>query len=240
MCHNLSWKTLMAAFAAVAVLAAPIVAAPVLAAEGPAPRASTFSEGTLTIGNLTPAYGQVTLGVSPVTGRIVTGLNTFSQAFDIGPSSSSPVNVGTVGLFGGVDNRPSILTIMPTTSWNFGASVGYAGFYVRGGVNESTPAGPLLGIQGLQAGFGYEIGSLDFRVTYLTAQTVGLTQREVENRQFSLGGIYQITPSIRVNADAFYGLDSARSSSPLSALPVATPPNAPLGTGARLGVELRF
>jgi len=238
MCLSAFTKSLLAAVAAAGVLASlPAVAADQAPVSGAfAPPASTYSEGTLTIGNLTPTYGQVTLGVSPVTGRVMTGFSSVSQVFGIGLGLTSPANVGTVGIFAGVDTRPSILTITPATSWTFGASVGYAGFYVRGGVNESTPTGPLLGIQGLQAGFGYEIGALDFRVTYLTSQSVGLTQREIENRQFSLGGIYKITPRIRVNADAFYGLDGDR----LSSLAITPSQTSPLGTGARVGVELRF
>ena len=31
------------------------------------------------------------------------------------------------------------------TAWNFGASIGYAGFYLRGGVSEASAVGPLLG-----------------------------------------------------------------------------------------------
>lgn len=229
MCRPMNRARLLTAVSAAVLLAC---AVPAQAAE-------------FTIGNTTPTYGAMTLGVSPVTGRPLSGMDTRSgfgtfllQNLDFGARMSSPVNIGTLGLFGGLNNRPSVLTLMPSTGWNFGASVGYAGFYVRGGVNEQSPAGPLLGIQGVQAGFGYEIGALDFRITYLTAQTVGLTaQRENENRQFSLGGIYQISPRVRVNADAFYGLNGTRNVSPLT---VVAPQSAPPGTGARVGFELRF
>lgn len=233
MCSVLNRSHLLTAVAAAAVLACAAL---------PAAAADSAGSATFTVGNTSPTYGAMTLGVSPVTGRPLSGMGsgigTFLQTLDFGARMSSPVNVGAIGLFGGFNSRPSVLTLMPSTGWNFGASVGYAGFYVRGGVNEQAPVGPLLGIQGLQAGFGYEIGALDFRVSYLTAQTVGLTaQRESENRQFSLGGIYQISPRVRVNADAFYGLDGTRSGAPLA---VVAPQGAPQGTGARVGVELRF
>ena len=219
--------------------------APAMAADLRLGRASIFSsvaasDSTLTIGYFTPAYGAVTLGVSPSTPLLA---QTFSgmtgglaQAFDIGANYTTPVSVGRVGVFGAYDERPSILALTPTTAWNFGASVGYAGFYVRGGVNEAAPMGPRLGTQGLEAGFGYEIGSLDLRLTYLASQSVGLAEREIDSKQWAVGGIYQITPRIRVNADAFYGVGESNR----AALAVQPPMSSPPGTGARVGVQLRF
>jgi hypothetical protein len=132
-----------------------------------------------------------------------------------------------------------MLSLSPATSWDFGATVGYAGFYLRGGVNETAPLGPLLGLQGLQAGFGYEIGAFDVRVTYAASQGMGLAERAIDSRQWTIGGIYQITPRIRVNADAFYGAENRGTS--LAAVPTVLPAAAaPPGTGARVGVELRF
>jgi len=188
---------------------------------------TAFPGGVLTIGYFTPAYGEVTLNVSP------------SGQLSARTLSSDLVSIGRIGVFAGYDERPSVLALSPTTSWNFGASVGYAGFYVRGGVNEAAPIGPLLGTQGLQAGFGYEIGALDLRMTYLTSQHMGLgvgaAEREIDSQQWAIGGIYQITSRIRLNADAFYGVGETKGT------PVAVSPlNAPPGTGARVGVELRF
>ena len=188
---------------------------------------TAFPGGILTIGYLTPGYGEVTLNVSP-SGQLLART-----------VSSDLVSIGRIGVFGGYNDRPSVLALAPTTSWNFGASVGYAGFYVRGGVNEAAPVGPLMGLQGLQAGFGYEIGALDLRMTYLTSQHmalgVGAAEREIDSQQWAVGGIYQITSRIRLNADAFYGVGETKGT------PVAVSPlNAPPGTGARVGVELRF
>lgn len=209
----------------------------------PSPALSAFSGGTLTIGHLTPAYGAVSLGLSSASLLTTRTLNGGGIGLaPIGASFTAPLSllgeVSRVGLFGAYDERPSVLALSTATSWNFGASVGYAGFYLRGGVNESDAIGPLLGIQGLQAGFGYEIGALDLRLSYLASQGVGVgaTDREIDSRQWAIGGIYQISPRIRLNADAFYGVGDGRSA-PLAVVPPLT---SPPGTGARVGVELRF
>jgi len=240
MCPNTKHSRLMTTVAAVGLLACAQGAA--AAEKLPPGRAtpsalSAFSTGMLTIGYLSPAFGSVTLGVSPTMRSLGGGgANGLSQAFDVGGSYSTTLPVGRVGIFGAYDERGSLLSLAPATSWNLGASVGYAGFYVRGGVNETASLGPLLGIQGLQAGFGYEIGSFDVRLTYLASQGLGLADRDIDSRQLLLGGIYQITPRIRVNADAFYGTMDTRG----AALAVQSPLSAPPGTGARVGVELRF
>ncbi len=231
MCPTRKFSKFWTAAAAVGLIA--FAAQPASAAEGlRLGRPSLFSPvsafpGGMTIGYLTPAYGEVTLNVSPSGQLMARSL------------SSDLMSIGRVGVFGGYEERPSALALSPTTSWNFGASVGYAGFYLRGGVNEAAPIGPLVGTQGVQAGFGYEIGALDLRMTYLTSQRIGLglspAEREMDSQQWSIGGIYQITSRIRLNADAFYGVE------PKNAAPVAASPlNAPPGTGARVGVELRF
>ena len=223
---NLS-RFLMTA-SAVALLA--VAGAPARAAELQFGGISAFSASTM--GYLDPA-GSPVLGLTSVAAD-----SSWAQSFD---GYSAPVFIGRVGVFGAYDQqRQSLLSLNPASSWNFGATVGYAGFYVRGGVNETAPLGPLLGLQGLQAGFGYEIGSFDVRLTYAASQGLGLAERAIDSRQWTIGGIYQITPRIRVNADAFYGEENRGTS--LSAAPtvLAPPPASPPGTGARVGVQLRF
>lgn len=202
--------------------------------------APALSSSTLTIGYLTPAYGSLTLGISPSAPLLVQTLTGTASALSLAPDSANSyptaLSIGRVGVFGAYDERPSVLALAPAATWNFGAAVGYAGFYVRGGVNEAASVGPLLGIQGLEAGFGYEIGSLDLRVTYLTSQGVGLDEHGIDTKQWAIGGIYQISPRIRLNADAFYGVGESRGTS----LAVLPPVNSPPGTGARVGVNLRF
>ncbi len=201
---------------------------------------AALSNSPLTIGYFTPAYGAVTLDVlpgSPLVAHSANGMSSgLTQGLNVGGSYATPESVGRVGVFGAYDERPTILALTPTTAWNFAASVGYAGFYVRGGVNAALPIGPLLGTQGLEAGFGYEIGSLDLRLTYLTSQATGLAERETDNKQWAIGGMYQISPRLRLNADAFYGVAENRNLAPAVTPPATSPP----GTGARVGVELRF
>ena len=202
---------------------------------------SAFANSGLVIGYLTPAYSAGAIGqpalLSP---RSLNGMNSGAglvRALDVGGKYTMPVSIGRIGLFGEHTERPSILALTPSTSWNFGASVGYGGFYLRGGVNEVAAVGPLLGIQGVQAGFGYEVGDLDVRVTYLTSQGIGGgAEREIDSKQWSIGGIYNITSRIRLNADAFYGMGENRGSAMMIQPPMASPP----GTGARVGVQLRF
>jgi hypothetical protein len=242
MCLTLSLSRFTVAVCAAGLLA--FAGRPALAADAHAgafaPSLSTVTSDNLTIGYFTPAYGLGTLGLSPIAPALSRTLGTggvnLVQTFESGGRYTTPLSFARVGVFGNYDQRQSILGLAPATAWTFGASVGYAGFYVQGGVNESASVGPMLGMQGLQAGFGYEIGSFDLRVTYLTAQGVGISDRSVDNRQMTLGGIYQLTPRIRLNADAFYGISDGRR----PALAVQSPLAAPPGTGARVGVELRF
>ncbi len=234
MCPALNTTRLLTTAAAVGLFACVQTAAAADTAGRPgAVTSSLTAENTLTIGYLTPAFGAGTLGVASAARSLNSG-SAWSPAFE---GYTAPAFTGTVGIFGNYDQHRSVLALNPASSWNFGATVGYAGFYLRGGVNETAPVGPLLGLQGLQAGFGYEVGSFDFRLTYLASQGIGLTtEREIDNRQWSIGGIYQITPRIRVNADAFYGSANENRNSSLAVMPSSAPP----GTGARVGVELRF
>ena len=202
---------------------------------------SAFPGGGWTLGLHTPTYGAVTLGVSSITSATLRTLNGTSsgpggtRAFDLGGSYSTPLPIGRIGIFGDYGERPSILALTPATSWNFGASIGYAGFYLQGGVKESTAIGPLLGIQGMQAGFGYDAGAFDLRLSYLTSQGTA-AEHEIDSKQWAIGGIYRISPRIRLNADAFYGVGDSRG----SALSILPPLTSPPGTGARVGVQLRF
>ena len=201
---------------------------------------------SLTIGTFSPAYGTKTLGVSPLfaprAGNVGSG-NGILRTIDAGGYASSVALIAPggaqVGVFGAYEQRPSIMALVPASSWNFAASVCYAGFYLRGGLNEAARVGPLMGLQGMQAGFGYDDGALDVRFTYLSSQGTGTgsAEREPDSKQWTIGGIYQISPSIRLNADAFYGLGNDHSASP-AVLPAAA--TSPPGTGARVGVQLRF
>jgi len=142
-------------------------------------------------------------------------------------------------MFGGYSSRANLFESTPTTGWTFGASVGYAGFYVRGGMSSDAAqaAAKILNDanRGWLAGFGYEIGAFDLRITYMAAEPIGMTDREVVSRLWMIGGIYQLSPRIRFNADAFTG---GRDISTFRTAPANAA--APQGTGARVGVQLKF
>lgn len=191
----------------------------------------------LTMGTLSPAFGSVTLGVSPA--AATNGLWIGGQ--DVSGGFVTSLYGSQVGLFGGYADRPAPFAQGLATSWNLGASVGYGGFYLRGGFSDVAERGLVDAWQTWQAGFGYGTGSLDLRVTYVSSDAVTPAARSIgglDTNQWMIGGIYQISPGIRVNADAFYG--TRKQATPygrLSATPGAT---APQGAGARVGVQLRF
>jgi len=147
---------------------------------------------------------------------------------------------GEVGLFGGYNDRPTVFESVPTTGWNVGASLGYAGFYVRAGISDSgansVPTFALDTHQGWLAGLGFRTGGLNLRLTYMAAQSSNLTGAEEDSRTWMIGGIYQLTPRIRLNADAF----TSRDLRTLGAVPSLNNAATPQGNGARLGIQLRF
>ncbi|MBL8645260.1 MAG: hypothetical protein JNK21_15110 [Rhodospirillaceae bacterium] len=198
------------------------------------------SSSELTIGAVTPAYGMVTLPVSatdPVSYSLV-GTSTLVQ--DFAARYSTSIYGGQVGVFARYADRPLLWAPDTSSAFNFGASVGYAGFYLQGaitGMSDSVLMRNLQSWQSWQAGFGYGVGAFDVRLTYSMGEaSPAFTGRSIDNNQWMLGGIYQISPGIRFNADAFMG---SRLSTPglASAAPGAS---APQGTGARVGVQLRF
>ena len=212
--------------------------------KSPVATLSISNVDALAVGYLTPAYGAVSLGL-PTGGRAFSGAGSglgIGTAFDLTSDFQTRIYGTDVGVFGGFAGQPSILSLTPTTSWNFGASVGYAGFYVRGSVSDAQQSGLFVRTQGWQAGFGYETGALDLRLTYAITQSApGLRaiERELDSQQWTIGGIYKISPRLRLNADAFYGIHENRGAL-LSLVPAATALQAPQGTGARVGIQLRF
>ncbi|MGY8963907.1 MAG: hypothetical protein ACKVKT_10155, partial [Rhodospirillales bacterium] len=80
-----------------------------------------------------------------------------------------------------------------------------------------------------QAGLGYGSGDFDFRLTYVESAFVQGSPTELEGKQWMIGGLMQVTPSILLNANAFI-VDRELT------MPTVEPP----GTGARVGLQLRF
>tara|TARA_R110000868_G_scaffold49607_13_gene159765 strand:+ start:3204 stop:3980 length:777 start_codon:yes stop_codon:yes gene_type:complete len=200
---------------------------------------------SIAMGYLTPANLSVAFGALPGETLSVNALNGMSgglalvDTFDIAGKYTADIHGGRFGLYGGYSDRPSTLSLQPDSAWNFGASLGYAGFYVRGGISDMTAIGFLQNVEGWEAGFGYETGNLDLRLTYAASQSandLGSAAHQIDSKQWTLGGDYKISSSLRLNADAFYDMRSSGLPALFAAPALATPQ----GTGARVGVQLRF
>lgn len=201
----------------------------------PASQLSVSSNNSLRIGYQSPVAGAFSLG-APVVGRRPIGGLGVANAQDVSARFSTHFLGGDVGVFGGYADQPSTLSLAPASSWNFGATLGYAGVYVLGGVSDTASFGPFLGREGWAAGLGYEIGAIDLRLTYAAeGRDFAVVNRGPETQQITLGGIYTISPRVRLNADAFYS-QYDRDTATLTAPTAKTPQ----GTGARVGVQLRF
>ncbi len=194
----------------------------------------------LTIGATTPSYGLVTLPVSATDPVSYGVIGTSPMIQDFAARYATSIYGGQLGVFARFADRPLMWAAETSSAFNVGASVGYAGFYLQGGftgMNDNTIMRNLQSWQSWQAGFGYGIGAFDVRLTYSIGEaSAAFSDRSIDNNQWMLGGIYQISPGIRFNADAFMG---SRLTSP--SLSSASPTSStPQGTGARVGVQLRF
>jgi hypothetical protein len=206
-------------------------------APAPAPLSMSVIE-PLTINYLSPVFGNVTLGLVPDNYFAVSSVYGVAPVLapDFAADYQTRLLGSDIGLFAGYTGGDSLFMTAPTAGWNFGASLGYRGFYFEAGLSDSgqqrlTPETQ----QGWLAGFGYRTGGLNLRLRYMAAQSLTSTDQDSDNRTWIIGGIYQISPRLRVNADAFTGGRELRVNSapqPASA--------APQGTGARVGVQLRF
>lgn len=198
------------------------------------------SMDALTIG-ITPAYGVLGASALPVTARAVGGGMGIADISNFSSEFTTSISGGNVGLFGERAELPTLFAPAPVSAWNMGGSLGYAGFYLRAGLSGTPALGPFQRTQGWQAGLGFASGGFDFRLTFLTAQTGNFSggETEMESQRWTLGGIYRLSSSLRLNADAFYGLRDSRTGMFFTPQPAAGT-QAPPGTGARVGVQLRF
>jgi hypothetical protein len=195
--------------------------------------------------SMTPALGRGTLGVLPdahIPEGPLAGALTPPTYPDFAASAKVGVMGGEFGVFSGYNSRANLFESAPTTGWNFGASVGYAGFYLRAGVSSDAAEAAARIVndsnRGWLAGLGYEFGAFDLRLTYMASTPIGITDRDVVSRLWMIGGIYQLSPRIRLNADAFTGNRDFRNGATVLTMPVNSA--APQGTGARVGVQLKF
>ncbi|NKB43158.1 MAG: hypothetical protein GKS03_02650 [Alphaproteobacteria bacterium] len=188
------------------------------------------TDSDLTIGHSLPALGIYGFDVeTPGEDWSDTSLAQRVSDEDAYGSYATSFMGGQFGVFGGVKDQQSAFSMELTTSRTVGASVGYAGFYVRGAYQDAGPDGLLDGRRAWQAGLGYGSGDFDVRVTYVESAFVQGSPTELEGKQWMIGGLVQVTPSILLNANAFI-VDREL------AMPTVEPP----GTGARVGVQLRF
>ncbi len=186
----------------------------------------------LTIGQSLPALSLVTLDVDGASQYWNDAPSRLSQTTSTDNASGSYATSfmgGQFGVFGGVKDQQSAFSMELTTSRTVGASVGYAGFYLRGAYQDAGPDGLLDGRRAWQAGLGYGSGDFDVRLTYVESAFVQGSPTELEGKQWMIGGLMQVTPSILLNANAFI-VDRELT------MPTVEPP----GTGARVGLQLRF
>ncbi len=193
---------------------------------------NALSDSALTIGYTLPALGTFTVDVSSAdvlpSETVATSLSRTDEVDVYGAYSTSLLG-GEVGVFGGYTDSRSAFTLEPTISRTVGASVGYAGFYLRGAYEDAGPDGLLEGRRAWQAGLGYGSDDFDVRVTYVQSAFLQGSPTELEGKQWMIGGLVQLTPSILLNANAFI-IDREL------VVPTVEPP----GAGARVGVQLRF
>jgi len=158
-------------------------------------------------------------------GSVVDG----GQLFNIQGTYTKSVLGGELGVFGSVADSYSPFSMEATTSRTVGASLAYAGFYLRGVYQDASSDGFLESRRAWQAGLGYGSDEFDLRVTYVQSASLQGRLTELEGKQWMIGGLVPLTPSILLNANAFY-IDREY------IVPTLEPP----GAGARVGLELRF
>ena len=191
-----------------------------------------LTASALTIGYALPAFGSFTLDVDSADPIALeqSGVSlTRDEPIDVYGAYSTSLFGGEVGVFGGYTDSRSALTLEPTISRTVGASVGFAGFYLRGAYEDAGPDGLLEGRRAWQAGLGYGSDDFDVRVTYVQSAFLQGSPTELEGKQWMIGGLVQLTPSVMLNANAFF-IDREEF------MPLVEPP----GAGARVGVQLRF
>lgn len=194
--------------------------------------AEAMADPELTIGYTLPALGTFNLDANEAASSWSSPLpQTPDQPFNTEGYGSFATSVfgGQVGVFGGMTDQQNAFALESTTSRTIGASVGYAGFYLSGAYQDAGPDVFLEGRRAWQAGLGFGSGDFDVRVTYAQSAFAQGGPTELEGKQWMIGGLVQLTPSILLNANAFIADREL-------AMPTVEPP----GTGARVGVQLRF
>jgi len=187
----------------------------------------------LTIGYSLPAFGVFSVSAPTLSDEAnllpSSSLRADAQAQDVQGQYATTLFGSQIGVFGEVADQPTAFSLTPQTSRTVGASVGYGGFYLSGAFQSAGSDGLIDSRRAWQAGLGYGSGAFDVRVTYAESDFAQTGLVELEGKQWMIGGLVQLTPSILLDANAFY-VDREQ------VVPTVEPP----GTGARVGVRLRF
>ena len=163
--HNIGKLTVVSVMAGLLATAGPALSAEFrvgslsssMAASSDSEISSTltvFAVESIAMGYLTPASGSLAFGALPGEPLLINSLNggsggvVLADTFDIVGTYTADLHGGRVGLYGGYSDRPTTLSLEPDSAWSFGASIGYAGFYVRGGISDMNAAALLQSVEG--------------------------------------------------------------------------------------------
>ncbi len=193
-----------------------------------------ISETSLTIGYTLPAFGTVILETDDEKG--VGSFNYYSSLKNKKFNELKKVKANSIpgennfGAINGIENESYRFLIEPVSEKGFGALLDYEGFYLSGTYKEVASLRSLSDTQVLwQAGlgFGSKVFDLNFSYRQMAFSQPQLT--DLEGKRWMVGGMINLSPSLFVDANAFY-FDRDRTVSQIDA------PQ----KGARLGVRLKF
>ena len=140
---------------------------------------------------------------------------------------------GRFGVFSGFTDEQSPFSLGIVSSRSFGASLNYAGFYLSGAFKDTAIDGLSDGYRGEKSNsavsLGYGSNAFNVRVTYLESEFSDGQPTDLEGKQWMIGGLLKLTPTILLNANAFVVNRVAQNFFPEDS-----------GTGARFGVKLQF
>lgn len=193
-----------------------------------------INETSLTIGYTLPAFGTVMLETTESRGfgsiNYYSSFNNdkFSKLKKLKSNSISGEN--NFGSINGLSNESYRFLIEPSSEKAFGALLGYEGFYLSGAYKEVASPRGMSDTQVLwQAGLGFGSKAFDLNFSYRQMAFSQPQLTDLEGKRWMVGGMIYLSPSLFVDANAFY-FDRDKTVSQID-----TPQK-----GARLGVRLKF
>ncbi len=189
-----------------------------------------INETSLTIGYTLPAFGTVILETTDSRGF---GSTNYYSSFDNDLkklNSNSILGENNFGSINGLANESYRFLIEPSSEKVFGALLGYEGFYLSGAYKEVVSPRGMSDTQVLwQAGLGFGSKAFDLNFSYRQMAFSQPQLTDLEGKRWMVGGMIYLSPSLFVDANAFY-FDRDKTVSQID-----TPQK-----GARLGVRLKF